>query len=410
MLTDLDCKLNSVLVDNWLLELATSALDLPARSLPSTSTVTGSWYLGVLGGSTTIVKREASPRECLIALFYLLDILILHDCIVYDEAYAFSWKRSSALSPIHWLLQPLRRESASELASSHDENDLDLEHESPMIARGAESYLALAGSLGLYYWPSPRRSEYIRRSRMPGYSGSFVAQLPRMIDAELSRVLDEVLKDTGMRSPCGFAGFGSAVLNQCDSPSTILQTALQVRSTKSCHAFREWLVDMDSNLRSADLTGLARGLREVRDVLDGARRELGLKEVADDPRFTLALSPSVSFPARSASRWLDKLRRAPYHVVFLRQHVERLLSQRRIAEAINRLFGSHDVNSEDRSTERLQPTIARATDLVSGYLDTDSKDLSADRGVGLPIRHDVYPSDTTSQGNPLSSRKRRGDK
>jgi hypothetical protein len=245
---------------------------------------------------------------------------------------------------------------------------------------------------------------------MPEYSGSFVAQLPGMLDAELSRVLDEVLKDTGMRSPCGFAGFGSAVLEQCDSPSTILQTALQVRSTRSCSAFREWLVDMDSNLRSADLTGLARGLREVRDVLDGARRELGLKEVADDPRFTLALSPSVSFSARSASRWLTKLRRAPYHVVFLRQHVERLLSQRRIAEAMNRLFGDYDVNSKDRSTERLQRNITGATNPISRCRDMDGKNMSTDHRVGLPVRDIEYPSDTTSQGNPFGSRKRRGDR
>jgi hypothetical protein len=356
--------LNSVLVDNWMLELATSVIqDAVSHGGPS-ETVSVPAAVGCFSGTdeaSAVVYRETPFRECLTALFYLLDVVILHDRIVYDPTYSFTWKQSDALDPIQWLLQahdqrlrePYRRPSDISNAGCPDyvaQRPKDpASDDSAVVTGGAQFYLELSRSLGLYYWPSPRRSAWIQAT-MGSHPGKFATQLTGMIDSELERMLGKILEDTGMQSALAFGGFGAAVLSECESFATILETALEVRSTKSCVAFRDWLVRMDRNLQAGDLKGLQGGLRDVREVIGDARKELGLGARADDdPKITLGVSPTLEFSTSQASGLLRRFRPKPYHVVFLREHFDRMLAQRKIVDRVNKLLprglaerGRHD--------------------------------------------------------------------
>jgi hypothetical protein len=359
-----DEVLNSVLVDNWMLELATSVIqDAVSQGGPS-ETVSVPAAVGCFSGTddaTAVVYQETPFKECLTALFYLLDVVILHDRIVYDPTYSFTWKRSDALNPIQWLLQAhdqrptkpyVRPGYGTRSGRPYDVLPLAkgaASEESEVVTGGAQFYLALSRSLGLYYWPSPRRSAWIQ-ANMAEHPGGFATQLSGMIDSTLAQMLGKILADTRMKSAIAFGGFGAAVLSECESFATILQTANEVRSTKSCVAFREWLVRMDRNLEAGDLKGLHEGLRDVREVIADARKELGLGARADDdPKITLGLSPTLEFSTSQASGLLRRFRPKPYHVIFLREHFDRMLAQRKLVDRLDKLLprglverGRHD--------------------------------------------------------------------
>jgi hypothetical protein len=160
-------------------------------------------------------------------------------------------------------------------------------------------------------------------------------------------MLKEVLRDTKLQSTLAFRGFGAAALAESESLSSILHVAMQIRATKPCVAFREWLTEMDGHLRSGDLRGLSRGLRDIRGVIEDVRHELGLGKALEAPKLTLGFSPNVSLSTAGAARFLRKLKPRAYHVVFLRQHLDRMVAQSELTDKLGRLLA--DAGSEGKA-------------------------------------------------------------
>jgi hypothetical protein len=320
---------NRVLVDNWLLESAGVMLS-PVETADWVRTLT----------KQVRPERGASmTRDAVQALVHLLDIIVLHDDIVYREPYSSTWRHRPSLLPLrpflsgHVVLAEEQRIVGEEL------KNLSGDEHSSIVAAGARTFLATARVLGISYWPSPARAEYL--GRVWPSPATFTASLQAAVDVGASQSVAELHTALGREtSSIAFLGFGASILGQCSTVAEALPIALEHRGSRAARGFRKWSTEMDRALASENYVAVARGVRDFKDALADARRSLGLDDSKDAlPTITLKLdqplSPGLSVGAGTLVRGLRRWRP---HVVFLRQHFERALRGGSVAATTRRLF------------------------------------------------------------------------
>jgi hypothetical protein len=326
------------MIDNWLLELVDLLMDRrlqpPSRRLrvAKDRNHRSDHHLR----SWTSIAKDA-----LVALFQLLDLVVLNDELIYDVKWAHTWNQSERLSPIAPLLRPIKIGIGTRRKLAGDW-DVDIPPDSPAIVRdGALYYLNLSRLLGVYYWPSPKRAEYLKAHMYSEIGSGFLTVLREYVDSNLREMLCEALAPLDLPEPyLDFPGFGSSILANCDTRESILETAMEFRGSKECQAFRGWLKEMDSALQLGNLAVIARNIRDVKDVLGMIQADTGLQEKApsDKIEFEIGLSPTLAISLESAKSLFHQFRRRPYHIAFLRCHFTRVLKNTNLSIQAIRLF------------------------------------------------------------------------
>lgn len=314
------------LVDNWLLELAGRLID------PTVEHETRYYQ--------TIGSEIAAAREELISLLRLLDLVVTCDELVYDEEWSGIWRDFDYLRPVFPLLSPVRLGPqtkqrlgrAGPFRSTLDAPDI--------VKNGALYYLGLSQLLGVYYWPSPQRAEFLRQNLYSQTGSGFVVGLASYIESNIADIIEEVLAPLELTEPLPlFPGFGSSILASCETRASVLPTAMQFRESKECTAFRAWLRNMDGALLSGNVRTIARALREVRDVLKSVRADLGIATQAGGKvELQIGISPSLNVDLDIARSIFGRFRPKPYHIVFLRQHLARILNNSNLWDLVELLF------------------------------------------------------------------------
>jgi hypothetical protein len=274
-------------------------------------------------------------------LMQFLDLLAIGDELIYDEAWAHVWKRGFEIKEP--LLVSIRignetRKHLPELAREDIVKDGD---ETPeVISQGTRYYLALSQFLGVYYWPTPERAEYLASHTFTPVNPTFSVAVNDFVDRNLKELADQ-LKDFLPRVgvPISFPGFGSAILANCAKPGDILPTVLEFRRTKECMAFRAWLSQMDQALEKGDLTALAQSMAETQELITSVKRGLGLMvNSAAKADLQIGLSPSITLDRQTLDSIRKGLMPKKLHITFLRQHFATVLRQANTWHTLQRLF------------------------------------------------------------------------
>jgi hypothetical protein len=224
-------KPSYTLVDNWMLELAIRMLNDDFEGSFSDKWET---FYHSMGGSSRYLREGWTweteiVKEITASLLQFLDLLVLNDELVYESEYSFAWKRFRISNQIEPLLREVRlsRHAMRELILST--GNFPPTHDSRSeVSRGAIHYLALSRFLGVYYWPSPKRAEYLQQ-HLHTIQGGFVLGFREYLDESLAQIATEILDPIKMLPSLYFSGFATTVLASCDKPSSIMPTLIQVR-------------------------------------------------------------------------------------------------------------------------------------------------------------------------------------
>lgn len=272
-------------------------------------------------------------------MLQILDLLVINNELVYDTTFSNAWKRF----PQSDLVGPMLREV--KLSNKVTRELLPAIGFFPIypdnngvVSKGAVYYLSLARFLGVYYWPSPKRAEYLRNNCFD-ITGNFALSFRDFIDETSRQIVDEVLKPLKIESRQFFSGFAVPILASCEKPSSILPTLLQVRESLSGTRFREWLEKMDEALQTGDLKLIAKEMKTINDVISEIRKDLGIDKKDDKTvEFQIGISPSLTIGDEAVKSIMSQFKPRPYHVTFIRKYFDRFLVSGNVRKHLSRLF------------------------------------------------------------------------
>ena len=128
------------------------------------------------------------------------------------------------------------------------------------------------------------------------------------------------------------------LLRECTTRDQIIPRVLEMRATKTASGFREWTAQIHEATESGNARAIARGLRDLGDVLEHFRRELGLAKSEFDPEIELGFSPGISVKISELQALFRRLKPSPVHVTFLRRNLDKILRQARVSRNLVSLF------------------------------------------------------------------------
>jgi hypothetical protein len=324
---------NISLIDNWQLELAGRILAASDSSsvLPP--------------GEQAIFERYpqewlTSLRHGVDALLQVIDLIILYDVLIHGNSMSSAWDHLPHLIPLKKVLQPIPLQNAAIECLDKSKYEL-IKLYGPLVGEGALQYLTTAQQLGVSYWPSPARAKFLIKLSTQHTQSGFVFKLTETIDSTIKEIVTEILVALNKQPPPIFPGFGTAVLQNCNTSASIIQVALEFRASKEAIAFRNWISEMDAYLASGNIIELNKGLRELDDITADIKRSLGISTTDDDNmnvKLQIGLSPSLSFNQDAIETFLKWLRPKRLHLSFLRHHFDRALKCVDLSKQVDRLF------------------------------------------------------------------------
>lgn len=354
-------NVSRALVDNWILELAFSLLANDLRmvfyKLRSRSSYPELWQEN-LGD----VRRWDSElaENALIALLQTLDLLVVNDELVYDNEYSFTWQRFADTEVLAPFFRQVRLSEATKrdvlqksgivLNTQARTNSFldtsvrqalseDCDFTDDIVSNGALYYLSLSRLLGIYYWPSPKRAEYLSEHQYDQSANSFTLKFGEYIDERLRQITQDVLEPMHLGNFLQLPGFSATIISSSNDTRSVVPTLLQLRNSSPGVKFRQWLRDMDEALQGGNLDRVTRELKQVRDVIAEVRRELGVDETKDRTlELQIGLSPGLTLGADVLKPVSDYFRPKPLHLVFIKRHFFNYLRNANMRSHLNRLF------------------------------------------------------------------------
>ena len=346
-----------VVVDNWSLELVCQLLkgNLAYPTVPNPK----SRVSPLSSFSFPYLEDNGVDKllfhEKVVSLLNLLDILVLNDEILYDPEWSNYWKEFDTLNPIRHILSEVRLSSVTKnklskppdhiqtwFRMSNRLNSFEVDNRviNDMVEGGALYYYNLANLLGVYYWPSPMRAHFLKQNAFASNNNEFILLFKEFIDNQIREAINTALLDIGLSEKAFlFSGIGSAVLSNCESSNSILATAMQFRESKECTALREWLRQLNVALGTGNIAKIAGAIKDVRESMENVQKKLGIKtENKSSVELQIGLSPSLSLDTDFFTSKLDSIKPKPLHLVFLREHFKRCLTDVNIMKYINRIF------------------------------------------------------------------------
>ncbi|MCP4599062.1 MAG: hypothetical protein GY847_00725 [Proteobacteria bacterium] len=346
---------NAALTDNWLLELSARQLltmnSSRDRDLP---------YLPYIRNILPVPQKGQIP-DGLDALIHLLDLIVLHEKIVYDPQLAIGWKELETLKPIEEVLLPTpivfdrdQYDHVTKLLLPEYENSFRSgkdamssayrgdERRFKIVGVGATYYLALSNLMNAYYWPAPMRREFLEQHVYRPLRGSFSVVIRRNLRSRIEALMSEALADLELAtSQMLLPSLGSTVLAECVEIESILPAAMQLRRSKEAREFRKWIAEMDEALQVGDVMSLRMAFKDLADLDADVRKSLSLGTDPGDSSLevTLGISPSLTFNSDFFARLRTRFRRKRFHVSFLRSYYDACLRNANLAENVRRLFG-----------------------------------------------------------------------
>jgi len=352
---------NKVITDNWTLELAAKILsrndsffhDYRQQVMPPTNFDTQT-FDDVIKKSYTNPWRDyefpgrARRNQGLEALLQLLDLLVLYDGLALDIERTFTWERFPGMQPLSPIISKIKlSDDTKEKIKSEAEAALGYTPDirtDPLIAGGALYYLGLANILGLDYWASPERAEFISDklcNRSYQNAKGFITVLDRFVDEKLESLVNELLQDENLkelRSKLYFPGFGTSILAKCKSREEILPIAIEFRQSSECTEFREWLKKMDEATREGNLLFVSKNMRELQGVASEVRKSLLGESPLENVELEIGLSPTIKFNAKTINAVFQQYKPKKLHLSFLRKHFYRVLAGTNLKAQTYRLF------------------------------------------------------------------------
>jgi len=322
------------LVDNWILEACAYTL---YRGLPPPEEHNTTWaeYRWTMSSSD---NREMI-RDHITALQWLLDLILTHDELLFDPGWASCPYEDTVLREIAELLRPVKVEPSTRTMLTEGKDLSERRDYRWIVEDGAEYYLGLSRVLGVTYWPSPQRAEFIRGKEFRPTKDALLV-LSQELNEELRKALEEAVAPFSLDWEPRLFGFSRVILAQCKDASEILARTIALREKRECQAFRRWIRDMDAALESGDIKTIASGIRELRAVLSWFRsRVLGFPAPESKrwgTRLTIGLSPSISIDASG----LKQLKPTSLHGTFLRTYCKTLKAHGPLYRQAGRLFPS----------------------------------------------------------------------
>lgn len=276
------------LVDNWLLEFAARQISpdldreykyyLDESRMDQLSRIGGigyfakEYFIGSLG-------TAGFYNDKLQSILHLIDLIITNDVLYYNSRgeYHKKWFESGLFSSLGNILQGQKlwvgkRNRLYKMAEFVRENEAPL-----LVEGGALIYLYYASILGVSYWPSPRRAEFLKNKffvfdqfESPIYymKNSFYFGFKDKVDELLKQIIKEVYQSIKQPEPIYFGGFGKHVLVNCQTRESIIDTALQIRNTASAKSFRYWLESMNNALYTGDVRKISIEMKQVFDIFE----------------------------------------------------------------------------------------------------------------------------------------------
>lgn len=276
-----------------------------------------------------------------ISLFQLLDLLVVNDELIYDADMASVWSHSEGMRPIIPLLSSVKLSQNTKKTVFGGTYFHDTKDTPRIIEEGALFYLKLAKLLGLYYWPSPERAEFLMNKVYSNTtSSSFLWTLSENIDSDLGKIIKEVYASLkNVKQDLKFPGFGSSILANCNSRLDIFPTLFQYRDTKEAIEFRKWLREMDDALQAGNVWMISQGLRDVQELIASLQKELGLiSQTGVKVDLQIGLSPSLTIDLMTVDSVLKRFKPKPLHIIFLRNHLYGVLENADVWVQVWRLF------------------------------------------------------------------------
>ena len=323
-------KLHGVVVDNWSLELVTSALS------------GGALFDGIEEGLEY-------GNDKIAALLHILDLLVLHETLVYDTTFSWVWDVQESLRPIADLLKGVTpKETGNTVLLSPEGIPLiesgktEFKKYKDVRKERAAHYFNLARSLGLQYWPPPKREAYVQELFSESKQ-SINLVLREKIESDTRQLLEDLIKPIGRLGNITMPGFGSSILKDCDNRKTILETAIEFRNSRTTMGFRKWSIEMDIAFERGDLSFISKGLSDVRDVFSDMRKEFKLEQSQnkDHLNVRIGISPSISFSDSLLPFVEHLINKRRYHMIFLRNHLRAVASTSDIKLHLKRLFNQN---------------------------------------------------------------------
>ena len=335
------------LIDNWMLELAFSMwTDNYEKNFTDYEEEHTSMLAVYLGQPALYTYRhqawtwkDSIVIDTATALLQTLDLLVINNELVYDTTFSNAWKRFSQSDLVKPMLREVKLSNkvTKELLPSigffpkyPDDNG--------MISEGAIYYLSLARFLGVYYWPSPKRAEYLKQNYFNKVN-NFALSFRDFIDETSKQIAAEILEPIKIESQLFFSGFSVPILASCEKPSSILPTLIQVRNSSSGKGFREWLEKMDEVLQTGNLKFIAKEMKTVNDVISDIRKDLGIDTKGEQfAELQIGLSPSLNLGDEAIKTIISQFKPKPYHVIFIREYFDKFLESGNVKTHLSRLF------------------------------------------------------------------------
>lgn len=175
------------LIDNWQLEGAASLLSVDDELLTQHNMDSNDYSFNIhrrvvddsmdekrddLSNSESLYKyleilirrNTVETSELLLSLMQVLDLLILSDEILYDSIKSSGWKSKESLKPMAPLLREIRVSKETKQNISREMLEELPPNIPKIVGESAIVYLGLANFLGVDYWPSSRRAEFLKKS------------------------------------------------------------------------------------------------------------------------------------------------------------------------------------------------------------------------------------------------------
>ena len=320
--------IHGAIVDNWSLELASHLLSNEYQDYIMTA------------------QRQ---QELIKALFDFLDILVLNENIVYETgfSYVWDWNKSLALiKPYTIPITAIEKDNNQFIISEGIEESLNKKRfdgfypQDKVVEDGAIFYLKIAEALGIQYWPAPKRQKFIDGLNSSS-ERNFLLFLDSDIKNKISRITSDVFQQFSAIKPTMLPGFGAKILADCDSPESIIPTAMQLRKDPYSIAFREWCREMDCHLETGNVVALHKSAKEISLLLDDICKRFSTKKEDKNKtgvKFQVGLRPSISIEGNLIGSLIEKFLPKKLHIVFLRRHIESVLSNTNISHHVERLF------------------------------------------------------------------------
>ena len=315
----------TALTDNWLLELACHALTVPP---PEPKPLEGSHLSG----------------ESFSALIHFLDLTIFYDKIFYDDEWSSTWDHLLSGDARH-ILSPvgLSREEKEEFRPYSEQQTSNCKHDSGLndvVRGGAYFYLGVSNAMGIPYWPSPARADFLRENASLSAGPFFSLATKGYLEEHLRQIEEEVLRSLSVTSNnLRFMGLSTIVLANSNSRNDILRVALEIRDTREAREMRAWLSCMEEALAQGDVIKTARGAEDLKQVVDFVRRGLGLDSGSvGEVQLEVGLTPTITVGAAALRRIVNKITPRPLHITFLRRLLGNNLKHMNTAKHISRLF------------------------------------------------------------------------